>query len=146
MCALAVLEAVSIANYTPHFNAWCTVHDEHMDSTRSSNLHAQFSFLRLVSAQKRTIFRKCSYTKVSFHLTTTIQLDASWLQYISISWRWPFHELKPVGGKRIAHVSWKILWNSYVEELVELSHQRHRIAQRFFLSTPGARNKDFFQF
>jgi hypothetical protein len=35
--------------------------------TRFSNIHAEFSFLRRVSAHDRAIFRECSFTEVSFH-------------------------------------------------------------------------------
>ena len=119
------------------FDVWCTVHIKDINSTRFSNLHAQFSSLRRVSAHERAIFRECSYTAVTkicfsdckninsditnvfkqiiilYTATTTIQLDGSWLQYMCTPWRWPSHEPKCVGGKIIVHVSWKILCNSY---------------------------------
>ena len=87
-----------------NFDIWCTMHDERMNSTRISNLHAQFSFLRRVVV---VIVYKI------LHATSTVQLDANWLQYASTPSRWHSHEPKRVGGKRIVHVSWKFFWNSY---------------------------------
>ena len=153
-----------------NFDAWCTVLDGRMNSTRFSthpdiretdnfhnnetagrryknwgtdedtyiiksesatkiedfafNLH-HFTQLRNTTRSERTLICFSDFKSIKIDITnvfnqiiilytttTTLQLDASWLQYMSTPWRWPSHEPKRVGGKRIVRVSWKILWNS----------------------------------
>ena len=58
-----------------HFDAWCTVHDEHLNSTRFSNLQAQFSFLRRVSAHERAT--RWKLTSVHVH---SMKMAPSWAE------------------------------------------------------------------
>ena len=90
-----------------------------VNSTRFSNLHAQFSFLKHISAHDRAIFRDCSYTEVSFHLVVVV-IDLK-KQYMSTSWRWPSHEPKHVWGKRIAHLVEYITSSCTIQQATKLN-------------------------
>jgi hypothetical protein len=68
-----------------------------------------FSDFKYINSDITNVFNQ---TTILYTTMATIQLHGSWLQYVSTLWRWPSDVPKRIKGKRIVHVSWKILWNS----------------------------------